>query len=362
MAESESGQEKSEEPTGKRQEQFREEGQVAKSREINSLVTIGIGFMIFGLIGPRLGENVLMAFKGAFEFNVEQGVDNAYIWISHYVTPVLYTLGLFALFLFLVTLASNLMQVGILLAWKALTPKMENVSPKKGLKKIFSTQTIVEFAKSFLKVCFIGLIVYMDLNGRLEELLALSTLPLFTAIQWCLSVFAVLLLKISIFLSVLAVADFMYQKHTTMNQMKMTKQEVKDEMKDQQSSPHVRGKVAQIAGERARKSIQKEVPTADVIITNPTHYAVAIRYRRFQDHAPIVVAKGKNILAQTIKKMAEENNVPIYEFPPLARQLYKEVPVGRMISAELFESVARVLAYVYRLKNKTGLYPEGGRA
>lgn len=343
------GQEKTEEPSGKKLEEARKEGQVAKSQEISSLVALLAAFTSIVIWGPRIARKFAEGAKGAFYFQINDPLANFVEWGNQYVRPLLVDLGSLLAFVLFFAIVSNLFQTGLLIAWKKLVPKGENISPLKGAKKIFGPQNLVMFLKSAAKVAVIGVIVYYHISERTKEIPSLASLDLKESTSWIFSYWALMLLKIFIFLGIVAVIDYAYNAYTLKKNLMMTKQELKDELKQEQVSEHIRQKVRSTAQEMARRDVQREVPTADVIITNPTHYSIAIRYNRFVDSAPKVVAKGKNRLAKTIRDIARENRVPLYEYPVLARALYKHVKVGKTVPQEYFEGVAQVLAWVYRV-------------
>lgn len=352
MAE-ESGQEKSEEPTGKREEEFRSEGQIAKSPEIGALLVVAASMICFASIGGSMGVKIAASMEGAFVFIRDMAPGNPLLWLRAFAWPVLQELLILFAVLMVVCIAGSMAQTGIMITPKALNPKPGNLNPFKGIKRIFSMQTVVQLIKSSLKVIVIMAIVYYDQLGRMNEILMLPSLSLMASIAWMAHMIGVLLVKICIFMAAVALFDYLYQWFSTRKKMMMTRQEVRDEMKESEVSPHVRGKVRQMAQELSKRQIQKEVPKADVIITNPTHYAIAVRYRRYEDRAPKVVAKGKDLMAANIRRIAQENNIPMYEYPELARSLYRTVKAGKTIPSEFYEAVARVLSFIYKLR-KTG--------
>jgi flagellar biosynthetic protein FlhB len=343
------GQEKTEEPSSKRSDEFREEGQVAKSSETGAFVVVIAAAGAASVLGSRLGAQLVASMKGAFHYTLDHGVGNAGGWISSFAWPVMQTTLIFVCMIFAAVFVGNVLQTGFLFSWKAMAPKPAQINPVEGFKRVFSMQVVMQLIKNILKVIVISMIVWSELKVRIVELTVMSAWPILDSLKWCSRLIAVLTLKTAIFLGVLAAGDYLYQWYTMHKKMMMSRQEIKDESKEQQLPDNVRAKVRQVASERSKRVIQKEVPKADVIITNPTHYAIAIRYRRFQDPAPRVVAKGKELLAAQIRQVAKENNVPLYEFPELARAIYAKVRVGDLIPADLYESVARVLAFIYKM-------------
>ncbi|MBX7148470.1 flagellar biosynthesis protein FlhB [bacterium] len=349
----EGGQEKTEEPTDKRLEEFREEGQVAKSQEVGALIGITASFLILSMQSKSMGhlfhKSITTAF--AYDASVSWGSHILY-WIQLTVLPIMHLVAIFMISILLLTVAASFFQTGFLFSTKSLAPKFDSVNPFEGIKRLFSPNSLIQLLKSLAKVSVIGWIVYMQVKGHLKELLMLANMPIQESADWCLKMVAGIVLKISIFMAGLAGLDYLYNWYKLHEKMKMTRQELKDEMKQNQLPESVRGKVRQVANERAKRALKEDVPKADVIITNPTHYAIAIRYRRFIDRAPTVVAKGKNYLAKTIREIGDENNIPLYEYPELARALYSKVKVGSPIPEDLYEGVAKVLAYVYRVYKK----------
>ena len=361
MAESDDqDQEKSEEPTSKREEEFREEGQVVRSQEISILMGLIAAIAGLGLIGRRLFFHCLDALQGTLQTEIP-GVRNGFMsfnpWLLTYALPVMNDLAIFLVFLFAVLLLVSLSETQFLFSFNFLAPKLSHIHPIEGLKKILNSKTLIQFLKNSLKITVMSAIAYSVLKNRLEEVLLLSSFSLVSGFRWSLSLLSALGIRIGLFLLTIAILDYFYQWHTLHKKMMMSRRDLKDEMKESQVSEHVRSKVRQIQKERAKKTIQKNVPKADVIVTNPTHFAVAIRYQRHTDRAPRVVAKGMDLMAAVIRKIAKENNVPIYEYPELARGLYRKVKVGGLVPVELYEAVARVLAYIYQIhqKRKIGL-------
>ncbi|EKD41165.1 MAG: hypothetical protein ACD_73C00814G0001 [uncultured bacterium] len=351
MAE-ESFQEKTEEPTSKREDEFREDGQVARSLDVNTLLLLVTALITLGNIGPKIGQIISASLQGAMTNRNDNIVALLTSWSKMYLYPVFGYLFIFFAVISVTSMAATLVQTGLVFSPKSIVPKFGNVNPVSGLGKLFSVRTIVQLLKNLLKVFIIGWIVYDQLNDKEGEFLMLSTLSLADAMTWTIQIIGHMVLRISLVLGTIAAGDYLYQWYSLKNKMRMTKQEVKDEMKESELPPHIKQKVRQIAVERSKKAIRNEVPKADVIITNPTHYAVAIKYMRFKDRAPRVVAKGQDFLAKMIREIAEENKVPFYEYPELARTLYRTVKVGRLVPAEMYESVARVLAFIFKLNKQ----------
>lgn len=354
------GGEKTEPATEKKLSDARKEGQVAKSREI------GNGFMLLGLflllkfwVG-NLGEQCLSLFSGFYDHMAEAvklydgELMDGTIWALLFqmlsktflmIAPV-FVLGVIIAFL------AEVMQVKWRPTTKPLKPKFSKMSPLKGFQRIFSAQSLMELVKSVAKIGLIGYIAYSTLKDQMGMLFLLYNMPLQQAIALLGEVVTNLGLKISAFYLVISFVDFGYQKWKFTQDMKMTKQEVKDEYKNAEGDPQIKGKIKQKMQEISRRRMMQSLPEADVVITNPTHYAVAIQYDAEKYDAPVVLAKGEDYLAQKIKEKAREYKIEIVENKPLARMLYANVEVGEMIPPELYQAVAEVLAMVYQMQGK----------
>jgi len=351
MAE-ESAQDKTEEPTSKREEEFREEGNVARSADITTLMIMIVGVISLGIIGPKMTQTVLASFEGILNNRNDSIMNLTIAWVNAFVYPTFKYLLIFFLTITATSVLSTMAQTGIMFTPKALMPKFDSINPASGLKKVFSSKTVVQLIKNILKVFLIGWIVYDLLKDHMNEFMMLSTLTYTDVTRWTVSLIGQIVVRVSLLLGSISIFDYFYQWYTIHQKKMMSRQEIKDEMKDSELPSHIKSKVRQIAQERAKKVIKKEVPTADVIITNPTHYAVAIRYTRFKDKAPRVVAKGQDYLAAAIKKIAEEHKIPLYEYPELARSLYRTCKVGKYVPSELYEALARVLAFIFKMNKQ----------
>lgn len=348
-AEGQDGQEKTEQPSDRRRDEYRAEGQIARSVEVTAFFGILAAFGACALWGQQVGRTCLDAVRASLFFDHGVSIALAGPWWRQFAIPMIQAMLAIAGTVFLVVLAGTWMQTGIVFAWKSLRTKWESVNPFAGLKRMFSSRTAVQLLKNLLKVGVIAWIVYAELSQQTEEIAAIPMVPMTTALLWSTALIARLLFRIIIFLAIIAVLDFGYQWWTMRKQMMMSRHELKEEVKQQQVSEHVRGKIRSVASQRVKHMIKQEVPAADVVITNPTHFAVAVKYERGSDRAPRVVAKGKDHIAAYIREVAADANVPLYEFPELARSLYARVKVGQSIPNDLYEAVARVLAYIYQI-------------
>lgn len=354
------GGEKTEDATPKKLNDARKEGQVAKSREIANglgllslflvlkilLGYIGTSFLeIFSEIYNKIPETVTMYQGNVPEYDYIQILNYGILRLLMIVGPI-FAVG------FVVAFMSDLIQVKWHITGKPLKPKFNKLNPVSGFKKIFSVNSLVELIKSLAKLFLVGIVIYNYVNDKKDYIFLLYNMPLMQAIQFIGDVVVDLGIRISLIYMVIAAADFIYQKVKFKNDMKMTKQEVKDEYKQQEGDPQVKGKIRQKMREVSQRRMMQSLPQADVVITNPTHYAVAIKYDPEQYDAPIVLAKGEDYLAQKIKEAAREHDIEIVENKPLARMLYANVEVGQLVPPELYQAVAEVLAFVYQLKGR----------
>ena len=250
------------------------------------------------------------------------------------------------------TVIVNILQVGWKVTGKPLKPKPDKFNPINGMKRIISKDSIFELVKSIIKIALIIYVAYTAIKDDAQKIFVLYDMPLNQALAFCGSVIINAGLKISIVYLVVGLADFIYQKYRFKEDMKMTKQEVKDEYKNTEGNPEIKGRQRQRMREASRQRMMQDVPKADVVITNPTHLAVAIKYDAEKAKAPVVLAKGEDYLAQKIREKAKENGIEIVENKPLARMLYANVEIGEEIPPELYQAVAEILAMVYNMKNK----------
>ena len=257
----------------------------------------------------------------------------------------------FMAFGFVVTLLVSIVQVGWKVSTKPMKPELSKLNPLNGFKRIFSKDSLFELVKSILKIVIIIYIAYTSIKDNANDLFALYDLGLNQAVALVGTLIIKTGIKISIVYLVIGLADFIYQKHKFNEDMKMTKQEVKDEYKNTEGDPQIKGRQRRKMQEVSQKRMMQDVPKADVVITNPTHFAVALKYEAKVSSAPVVLAKGEDYLAQKIKEVARENKIEIVENKPLARMLYHNVDVGAEIPPELYQAVAEVLAAVYKAKN-----------
>ncbi len=349
MAE-DSGAEKTEEPTPKKRQNARDEGQVASSTELSTAALLLSGFSILIACGPGMYH----AFADIIRFSLTE----ALTWeINVRTTSQLfaYQLGHTGLWwiiiagaLFFISIAILVAQVGLHLAPKALMPKISKISPLAGFKRIYGLRGLMKFIFNLLKMVLIVVIAYFFLSACLPRM-NFFTLDLDARMSSDVWIFMQLAFLLASVLAIIAIADFIYQRFQHTKDLMMTKQEVREEYKQSDGDPMVKSKIRQIQRQMAQQRMMQEVPNADVVITNPTHVAVALKYDQQMGSAPIVVAKGYDLVAQRIKSIAKEHDIPMVENVPLARALAKQIKVGQEIPDEFYQAVAEVLSYIYRL-------------
>lgn len=351
MAEDQGSGERTEDATTKRREDFRKKGQVAQSREVQTAALLTILLLFWTFYLPHFFRNFSGLIAEIFESCGETEVSaTAVMKLFFEITEQLAFL-IMPLFLLVIIIGlfSSLIQVGWLLTGTPLQPDLNKLNPISGFGRIFSKKSLLEIFKSVFKVTLIGWIAYSTVYDNLEQAIILPDTSVSTAFVYLGKTAGAILLKVCAVLIFLAAIDYFFVRRDMEERMKMTKQEVKEEHKETEGDPHVRQQIRSIQRQMARRRMMAEVPKADVVVTNPTHFAVAIRYDAENMTAPTVVAKGADLIAQNIKKIARENNVPIVENPPVARLLHK-VELGFTIPEELFKAVAEILAHVYSLK------------
>lgn len=348
--------EKTEQPTSRKRSKAREEGQVAKSQEIGTAFLFIATFFALKLFAGSMLDGLL----GLFNYPMELIPDMADLFESVYLANLisflfaqimLLVLPMFAVVM-VVGIVTNLIQVGWKVTTKPLRPKFSKMNPLKGFKRIFSMQTVVTLIKSLLKFGMIGLVIYNLMKDELVMIPAMLDMSLEQAVAYIGDLIINMGLMVGVMYVFIAAIDYAYTRYKHTKSLKMTKQEVKEEYKSIEGNPQIKGKIKQKMREVSMRRMMQNVPKADVIITNPTHYAVALRYDRMRDRAPVLVAKGVDYMAKRIKDVGRENNVEIVENPPLARAIYADVDVDREIPPELWEAVADIIAFVFRMKNK----------
>jgi len=344
---------KTEDPSQRRLQRAREEGRVAHSREINTwFMLAAFGLNLVFVLPSTMGRIVraLDLFTDPQRFIVADGV----MWeaVTAALTGVAGALVVPFVILLIAAVAGSVVQTGFVFATERIGFKASHLSPLEGVKRLFSLRGVVELGKSVAKVLIVGAIAVMMLRGEIEHVSQMATLtPEDTLVEIGRLVLR-LLGGILAILTALAGADYVYQRLNLMRGLRMTRREIKEEQKQSEGDPLVRARLRQIRMDRARKRMMAAVPGASVVITNPTHYAVALKYELGDSGAPTVVAKGTDLIALKIREIAEENGVPVVENPPLARALHAGVEIDREIPPEHYKAVAEIIGYVFRLKGK----------
>lgn len=354
------GGEKTEEPTQKKLSDARKDGQVAKSKEIGNCAMLLALFLVLKVYVGGIGIKCMEVFRGIYNkvpelsHNKEGGADGYSIMVLLKQIVTQFFLIVLPVFLvaFVVCFMADFLQVKWKPTKKPLKPKFSKLNPIKGFKKILSIRSVIELLKSFLKIGLIVAVMYTTVKDSVGFVYLLYDMSLMQAVQGIGDIVINLGIKTSAFFIIVAAIDWKYEKHHFHEEMKMTKQEVKDEYKNSEGDPQIKGKIRQKMREVSQRRMMQSVPTADVVITNPTHYAVALKYEPEVQDAPYIVAKGQDFLAYRIKEVARENHVEIVENKPLARMLYHNVEVGGSVPPELFQAVAEVLAMVYSIQGK----------
>jgi len=345
--------EKTEEPTEKKRQDARKKGQVARSQELNTAFVLLIGFLILRVLWEyiygNIAEYTIYLYGHLAQSMSTEGISELFIGImillAKTVMPVMFAI-------LIVGMGINIFQVGLVVSTEKLEPKLENLNPINGFGRIFSKRSLVELCKSIFKIIVIGFFLYMYLKDEIPYLPQFIFFDLPQSLATAADIIFTMAFQVIGVIMVMAIADYAYQTWQTTQDLMMSKQEVKDEYKQVEGDPQIKGKIKQKQRQMAMQRMMSEVPKADVIVTNPTHLAVALKYSKGMI-APTVVAKGQDRVAERIKQVARENRVIIVENKPVARALYEAVDIGGVVPAELYQAVAEIIAYVYRIKHRT---------
>jgi flagellar biosynthetic protein FlhB len=346
-------QEKTEPATSRRREEARQKGQIPRSKEI-SFASIILGFIVFSYVSGgwmvMQVANILQETLSA-GFKVNFNEENIFLLFVILLQKFLFIMAPIAITFVVMAIIANVLQGGIVFSSEALTPKLSNLNPVSGLKKFVSKNAFVELLKSLFKVLVLGSVGYITIKEEFVNIPLLVDMDGWHAMAYMGKTVFKILIRTAWVLIILSVFDYLFKVYEHEEQLKMTREEVKEEMKNAEGDPQVRSRIRSLQMEMARRRMMAKVPDADVVITNPTTYAVALKYDRSRASAPLVVAKGAELVAE-IKSIAEAHQVPILEDKPLARALYRSVDIGREIPEELYHAVAEVLAYAYQLRAK----------
>ncbi|MFC4656893.1 flagellar biosynthesis protein FlhB [Rheinheimera marina] len=347
----ESGQEKTEQPTSKKLEDTRKKGQVARSKDLATFAVLlgsSAGILMFG---SQIAGSVLEVCRRLLSLD-EKDIFNPYSMFTAWgdsIWALLPALIKFFLLIMLAAYVGSILVGGYNFTWQAIGFKWSKLNPVSGLKRMFGMQAVVELLKSVSKVLVIGGLTYALLSNYFDDIMTLSMMSTPDDIYAAVEILAWVFFGICCSVVVIAMIDAPYQAWQHNKNLKMTLQEVKDEFKNQEGDPRVKGRIRTLQYQAAKRRMMSEVPTADVVVTNPTHFAVALKYDQAKFRAPVVVAKGADEVALMIRKIAEENKVPVLESPMLARSVFYTTELEQPIPEQLFAAVAQVLAYVYQL-------------
>jgi len=356
MADIDKDQERTEQASPKRREEARNKGQVAKSPEVASAAILLACSIFFYFGSGGMVEGLMELTRGTLRESGTTAVSlntiNALIWgwtwkLFLVMAPLLLTVVITGFL-------ANYLQIGFIFSTETLVPKFEKIDPIKGFQRLASLRSFVELIKSLLKMAIITVVVWFTLKDELQNMIPLMEESLWGIFLYTGRISFKILITTCWILIVLAILDYLYQRWEFEKGIRMSRQEVKDEYKQTEGDPHVKSRIRRIQREAARKRMMANVPKADVVITNPTHLAVAIRYDPENMYAPTVVAKGAGFVAERIREIAAAHRVPVIENKPVAQLLYKTVDVDQAIPEDLYRAVAEILAYVYGLKEQAG--------
>lgn len=353
MAESNSD-EKTEAPSQKRREDARKEGQVAFSKEVSSCALLG-GFLVLLYF---TGNMMIQAYKDVliYAFNnldwPPLTIPNIQNLLDLFLTKSAIMIAPFFSVSIVVGVASSVIQVGFNLTLKPIIPKLEKISPLKGIARQFSKQAFSELIKTLFKMGVIGYIGYYTYVENIERMIALIHTNPQELLNNAGSIIAIFVFRLFIALLVMAVFDYMFQRWDLEQKLKMSKQELKEELKQAEGDPALKAKIRQIQQQLSQARMMQEVPGADVVVSNPTHFAIALKYDRDAMRAPVVIAKGADYVALRIIEIAGENNIIVYQNPPVARGMYFQVEIGDEVPEDFYKAVAEILAFVYKTKKK----------
>ena len=350
MAESDSG-EKTEEPTAKKLTDARKKGQIARSKDLGTMfVLVGSGFAML-VMGSSLVEGLSLMMKRLFSLSRREVMDvNAIFNVIANSIPLVVTPILWIFFIIIIAaFIGNTMLGGMSFSWAAMAPKASRLSPAAGFKRMFGVQAAVELIKSILKFFVVFIVAFLLLTGLFEQILGLSLEVMPTNFDHAVNMLLWMFLTLALSIGIIAVIDAPYQVWNHTRQLKMTKQEVKDEHKNTEGNPEVKGRIKRTQYEMSQRRMMGEVPNSDVVITNPTHYSIALKYDADVGGAPKLVAKGIDEMAMHIRTIAKENGVEIVQSAALARSLYYTAEIDQDIPEELYAAVAQVLAFIFQL-------------
>jgi len=351
MAE-ESFEEKTEQPTPKKREDAKKKGEVAKSRELSSVAVLLSGLITLSFFGHYIYTGIQTEMKRSFSLLPLQhfSLPDFMVFAQKTISFFILLIGPLVAAVFITAILSNVMQVGFVLSSELIKPKFSKINPVKGFGRLFSKQSLMELLKSLLKLAIVGGVAYLSVKGEMKQVPHMCEMEKVSIISYVLRAIFKLFIRCTLAMILLVIIDYAFQRWEFEKRLKMTKKEVKEEFKRTEGDPLVKSRIRTIQTQIARKRMMQAVPEADVVITNPTHLAVALKYDSSSMNAPKLLAKGAGAIARKIKEIAEKNHIPIVQNKGLAQSLYSLVQVDEEIPPNLYQIVAEVLAYVYSLK------------
>ena len=347
--------EKTEPPTPRRRREAREKGQVARSQDLTAAVLLLAGFLGLALLGPGIWHSLLAIVRTGLNAETSVRMADVMPFAGAAAVEALKRILPFLLILFFAMLIALVAQVGLLLTLHPLTPSLAKINPLSGIQRLFSIRSIMLAVINFGKLLLVGLVAYITVIGSASAVVYAFSFEFADVFRLGSSLLFKLGMWLGVALLILALLDFAWQRYRHEQDLKMTKEEVKDEMRSMEGDPKIKQRQRQVQLQLAMQRLRKDVPTADVVVTNPTHVAVAIRYDADTMLAPKVAAKGADQIALRIRQIATEFGIPIVERPPLARALYEAVDVGQYVPQHLYQAIAEVLAYVYELTGRSAV-------
>ena len=355
MAE-ESFEDKTEKATPKKREETRKKGEVAKSRELPSVAVLLASLITLTIFASYMYSHMQTIMRGSFSLPIlkDLNIPDFMVFAHNMITLFIITISPLLVAIFITAVLSNIMQVGFMLSGESIKPKLSKLDPIKGLGRLFSKQSFMELFKSLLKLATVGGVAYLTVRAEMKNVHLLGDMELNPIIAYILLTIFKIFIRCTLAMIFLVVIDYAFQRWEFENKLKMSKKEIKDEFKRTEGDPLVKSRIRSIQMQMAKKRMMQEVPKADVVITNPTNLAVALRYDSSVMAAPKLLAKGAGKIAKRIRELAEKYDIPVVENKELAQSLYSMVEVNQEIPPNLYEAVAEVLAYIYKLKGNYG--------
>jgi len=345
-------QEKTEQATPRKRQELREKGEVAKSRELPSVAVLMSALIVLTFTGSYMYANIQFIMQGTLSLPLldDLSIPNLIGFSRVMTTRFIWIIAPLMAAVFIAALLSNIMQVGFILSAESIKPKLSKLDPIKGFGRLFSKQAFMEVFKSLLKLAIVGLIAFYTIKGEMEKVSLLGQMNLTSIWVYILKTFFKIFMRCTLAMIFLVILDYAFQRWEFENKIKMSKQEVKDEFKKAEGDPLIKSRIKSIQMEMARRRMMQDVPEADVVITNPTRLAVALKYDTSTMSAPKVLAKGAGRIAEKIRDLAAEHDIPVVEEKELAQNLYKLAEIGQEIPPLLYQAAAEVLAYIFRLR------------